>query len=167
MAHTRLRKFNTKKTYPEQKLDNDLCMAVRAGNHIFLRGQVGQDLQGNMVGVGDPGKQAQQAMRNVKQLLEEAGSKLAHICKITVYITDRAYREPVYREIGKWLKGIYPCSTGLIVQGLARPEWVMEIDVEAVIPEGKSGQATTGPEWADIRLKKAKAGKRRKQTRAA
>ena len=57
MAHIRLRKFNTKITYPEQKLDNDLCMAVRAGNHIFLRGQVGQDLKGNMVGVGDPRKQ--------------------------------------------------------------------------------------------------------------
>ena len=90
MAHIRLRKFNTKKTYHEQKLDNDLCMAVRAGNHIYRRGQVGKDLQGNMVGVGDPAKQAEQAMRNVKQLLEEAGSKLTHVCKITVYITDRA-----------------------------------------------------------------------------
>ena len=153
MTHLRLRKFNTKKTYPEQKLDNDLCMAVRAGNHIFLRGQVGQDLQGNMVGVGDPRKQAEQAMRSVKQLLEEAGSKLAHVCKITIYITDRAYREPVYQEIGRWLKGVYPCSTGLIVQGLARPEWVMEIDVEAVIPDNEAKRRPSGPEWADIRLK--------------
>ena len=167
MAHVRLRKFNTKITYPEQSLDNDLSMVVRAGNHIFLRGQVGQDLRGNMVGIGDPAKQAEQAMRNVKQLLEEAGSKLAHICKITVYITDRAYREPVYREIGRWLKGVYPCSTGLIVQGLARPEWVMEIDVEAVIPDGGTRRVTTGPEWADIRLKKTKLRRRRRQTRAA
>ena len=159
MAHVRLRKFNTKTTYPEQSLDNDLSMVVRAGNHIFLRGQVGQDLQGNMVGIGDPRKQAEQAMRNVKQLLEEAGSKLAHICKITVYITDRAYREPVYQEIVKWLKGVYPCSTGLIVQGLARPEWLMEIDVEAVIPDNEAHRPSTGPEWADIRLKTA--GRRR------
>ncbi|MSP81376.1 MAG: RidA family protein [Alphaproteobacteria bacterium] len=137
MAHTRLRKFNTRETYPEQKLDNDLCMVVRAGNHIFLRGQVGQTLDGRTVGVGDPGAQADQAMRNVKQLLEEAGSKLDHICKITVYITDRAYREPVYQAIGTWLKGVFPCSTGLIINGLARPEWVMEIDVQAVIPEGE------------------------------
>jgi enamine deaminase RidA (YjgF/YER057c/UK114 family) len=163
MVHIRLRKFNTKITYPEQSLDNDLSMVVRAGNHIFLRGQVGQDLQGNMVGIGDPRRQAEQAMRNVKQLLEEAGGKLAHICKITVYVTDRAYREPVYREIGKWLKGVYPCSTGLIVQGLARPEWMMEIDVEAVIPEDESRRRPTGPEWADIRLKK-KGGGRRKRT---
>jgi len=135
MAHVRLRKFNTRDTYPEQKLDNDLAMVVRAGRHIFLRGQVGQDLEGNNVGVGDARKQAEQAMRNVKQLLGEAGSRLDHICKITVYITDRIHREPVYREIGKWLKGVHPCSTGLIVSGLARPEWVVEIDVEAVIPE--------------------------------
>ena len=45
MAHTRIRKFNTRDTYPEQKLDNDLCQAVVArGTTIFLRGQCPQDL---------------------------------------------------------------------------------------------------------------------------
>jgi enamine deaminase RidA (YjgF/YER057c/UK114 family) len=161
MAHRRIRKFNTKDTYPEQKLGNDLAMAVRAGNHVFLRGQVGQDLDGRMVGAGDPGRQARQAMKNVKRLLEEAGSCLAHICKVTIYITDRAYREPVYREIGRWLKGVYPCSTGLIVSGLARPEWVMEIDVEAVIPAGEEDRRpVTGPAWM------AKAKSRRRKTKA-
>jgi enamine deaminase RidA (YjgF/YER057c/UK114 family) len=136
MAHRRLRKFNTKKTYPEQKLDNDLCMSVRAkGTFVFLRGQVGQDLDGRIVGVGDPAAQTEQAMKNVKVLLEEQGAKLEDICKITVFITDRAYREPVYRVIGKWLKGVFPVSTGIIVHGLARPEWVMEIEAWAVIPE--------------------------------
>ena len=43
--HTRIRKFNTRDTYPEQKLDNDLCQAVVAhGRTVFVRGQVGQDL---------------------------------------------------------------------------------------------------------------------------
>jgi len=136
MAHRRLRKFNTKKSYPEQKLDNDLSMSVRAkGTFVFLRGQVGQDLDGRMVGIGDPAAQAEQAMKNVKVLLEEQGARLEDICKITIYITDRAYREPVYRVIGKWLKGVFPVSTGIIVQGLARPEWVMEIEAWAVIPE--------------------------------
>ncbi len=131
--HVRLRKFNTRDTYHNQSLDNDLCQVVRAGNMIFLRGQVGSDFDGNVVGIGDPAAQTEQAMRNVKQLLEEAGASLDDICKITVYITDRAYREDVYRVIGKWLKGVFPVSTGLIVQGLARPEWVMEIDVIAVV----------------------------------
>lgn len=134
-THTRLRKFNTRATYPEQSLDNDLCQVVRAGNMVFLRGQVGSDFDGNVVGAGDAAAQTEQAMRNVQQLLEEAGSKLEHICRIQVYITDRRYREPVYRVIGKWLKGVYPVSTGLIVNGLAKPEWVMEIEVTAVIPD--------------------------------
>jgi len=111
-------------------------MSVRAkGTFVFLRGQVGQDLDGRMVGIGDPAAQAEQAMKNVKVLLEEQGAQLEDICKITIYITDRAYREPVYRVIGKWLKGVFPVSTGIIVQGLARPEWVMEIEAWAVIPE--------------------------------
>ena len=114
-------------------MDNDLCQVVKAGNLIFLRGQVGSDFEGNVIGVGDPAAQTEQAMRNVKQLLEEAGASLEDICKITIYITDRAYREEVYEVIGKWLKGVFPVSTGLIVQGLAKPEWVMEIDVIAVI----------------------------------
>jgi enamine deaminase RidA (YjgF/YER057c/UK114 family) len=137
MAHERFRKFNTRDTYPNQKLSNDLCQVVKArGTLVFVRGQVGQDLEtAKSVGAGDPGAQADQAMRNVKQLLEEAGSKLEHICRIQVYITDRAYREPVYQAIGKWLQGVFPVSTGLIVQGLARPEWVMEIEATAVIPD--------------------------------
>jgi len=135
MAHIRFRKFNTKEMYPEQNLDNDLCMAVRAGNLVFLRGQTGMDFEGKVHGIGDPGAQAETAMKNVKILLEEAGARLDHVCKVTVYITDRAYREPVYRVIGKWLKGVFPVSTGLIVQALAKPELLMEIDVDAVIPE--------------------------------
>ncbi len=137
MAHVRIRKYNTKNLYPGQVYDNDLCMVIRAGNHIFLRGQTGMDFDGKMVGVGDPAAQAENAMRCVKTLLEEAGARLEHICKTTIYVTDRKYREPVYQVVGKWLKGIYPCSTGLIVSGLAKPEMLMEIDVEAVIPEEK------------------------------
>ena len=45
MTHTRIRKFNTGDTYPEQNLDNDLCQAVVAGNTVYLRGQVAQDLE--------------------------------------------------------------------------------------------------------------------------
>ena len=140
-THTRLRQFNTKDTYPEQSLDNDLCQAVVAGNTVYLRGQVGQDLETReSVGTGDPAAQTEQAMKNVEMLLGEAGARLEDICKITVYITDRAYREPVYRVIGSWLKGVFPVSTGLIIQGLARPEWVMEIDVIAVIPDDRLGK---------------------------
>jgi len=135
MTHQRIRKFNTSEMYPGKGMDNDLCMAVRAGNRVFLRGQTGFDLDGNMTGVGDAAAQAENAMSCVKILLEESGAKLEHICKVTIYITDRSYREEVYEVVGRWLKGIHVCSTGLIVKGLALPEMMMEIDVEAMIPE--------------------------------
>ena len=138
MTHTRLRKFNTRDTDPEQKLDNDLCQIVVArGTTVFLRGQVGQDLEtGESVGIGDAAAQADQAMRNIETLLTEAGSELSHITKIVVYITDSRHREPVYRTIGHWLKGVFPVSTGLVIDGLARPEWLVEVDATAVIPDG-------------------------------
>jgi len=135
MAHQRIRKFNTKDTYPDQDLDNDLCQVVRAGNTLYLRGQVGTDFDGNLIGFNDPKAQTEQAMKNVKQLLEEAGSCLDHVCKITIYLTSREIREVVYRTVGKWLKGVFPVSTGVIVAGLAKPEWLLEVDVIAVIPE--------------------------------
>lgn len=134
MTHRRIRPFNTRDTYPEQNLDNDLSQAVVAGNLVFLRGQVGQDLDtGECVGVGDPAAQAEQAMANIELLLGEAGARLQDICKLVVYVTDIRHREAVYRVMGRWLRGVHPCSTGLVVDALARPEWVVEIDATAVI----------------------------------
>jgi enamine deaminase RidA (YjgF/YER057c/UK114 family) len=135
MAHQRFRRFNTSLYYKKQTVANEMCMAVRAGNHVFLRGQTGFDLEGNFVGLGDAAAQAEQAMQNVRVLLEEAGAKMEHICKITTYITDRAWREPVYAVTGRHLAGIAPVGTGLIVNGLAIPEMLVEIDIDAVIPE--------------------------------
>jgi enamine deaminase RidA (YjgF/YER057c/UK114 family) len=126
--------FNTKDTYPNQSLDNDLCQAVRAGNTVYVRGQLGTDFDGNLIGLGDARAQAEQAMKNVKQLLEEAGSQLQDIVKITIYLIDPRYREEVYQVVGQWLKGVYPISTGLVVSALGQPQWLMEIDVIAVIP---------------------------------
>ena len=137
MAHLRLRKFNTKETYPEQKLDNDLSQAVVAkGTNVFLRGQVSQDLETReTLYVGDPKLQTRKTMENIDLLLKEAGSCMDHVCRIVVYLVDIRYREEVYQEMGKWLKGVYPCSTGLVVPALARPDWLVEIEVTAVIPD--------------------------------
>jgi len=137
MAHTRIRPFNTKATYPEQKLDNDLSQAVVArGTLVFLRGQVAQDLETReSLHVGDPGAQAGKALENIRLLLAEAGSDLSHICRSVVYLTDIRHREAVYLEMGRHLKGVHYCSTGLVVTALARPEWLVEIEVTAVIPD--------------------------------
>src|SRR3989442_1835179 len=112
-----------------------MCWLLKAGNRLFMRGQTGLDLHHRLVAPEDGAAQAAQAMRNVTQLLEEAGSSLEHICKVTTYITDRAYRVPVYNTVGRYLKGIPTVATGLIVKGLAMPEMKVELDVDAVIPQ--------------------------------
>src|SRR5215207_830100 len=137
-THRRIRQFNTRDTYPEQNLDNDLCQAVVAGSTIYLRGQIGQDLETReSVGVGDVAAQTERAMANIAMLLEESGSALEDIVKIVVYLTDIRFRDPVYQVMGRWLKGVFPVATGVVVSALARPEWVVEIDAIVVIPESR------------------------------
>jgi enamine deaminase RidA (YjgF/YER057c/UK114 family) len=134
-GHVRVRPFNTRDTYPEQRLGNDLSQAVIAGNTIYLRGQVAQDLDTREnVAVGDPAGQAEQVMRNIERLLGECGAALEHIVSCHVYLTDIRYREPVYRVLGERLAGVHPVFTGLVVSALARPEWVVEVTAVAVLP---------------------------------
>ena len=138
MDHLRIRKFNTKNTYPEQNLDNDLCQAVvtDGGKIIWMRGQCPQNLDdGINIKSAKPEDQTHKVMQNIKQLIEEAGGEMKHLVKIVVYITDIKNREAVYRIIGQYTKGIHPVSTGLVVNSLARPEWLVEVDATAVIPK--------------------------------
>ena len=134
-GHLRIRPFNTADSYPEQRLDNDLCQAVVAGNTVYLRGQVPQDLgSGESLHVGDPAAQAELVMTNVATLLAEADAAVEHVVSCTIYLTDIRHREAVYRVLGRHLKGVYPVFTGLVVAALARPEWLVEVTVVAVRP---------------------------------
>ena len=138
MTHQRIRKFNTKDTYPEQNLDNDLCQAVvtKAGRTVWMRGQCPQNLDdAKNIESHDPAEQTHKVMQNIRQLIEEAGGDMSHLVKLVVYITDVRHRETVYRTMGNYIKGVYPVSTGLVVQALARPDWLVEIDATAVIPD--------------------------------
>ena len=138
MAHHRIRKFNTGDTYPEQNLDNDLCQAVvtQGGKTVWIRGQCPQNLDdAKNIDSHDPAEQTHKVMRNISQLVTEAGGEMAHVVKLVVYITDIRHREAVYRTMGEYIKGVHPVCTGLVVQALARPEWLVEIDAIAVIPD--------------------------------
>ena len=134
-GHVRIRPFNTADTYPEQRISNDLCQAVVAGNTIYLRGQVAQDLDtGASVAAGDPASQAHKVVDNIELLLREAGASLENLVTCHVYLTDVRYREPVYRALGERLRGVYPVFTGVVVDALARPEWLVEVTATAVLP---------------------------------
>ncbi len=137
MDHRRLRKFNQTQMryYDRQRLANDMCMVVVAERHVFVRGQTGHDLAGtNAIALGDAAAQADQAMRNVKTLLADAGAALDDIVKVTVWVTDRDHRVPVLNAIGRHLKGVPVALTDVIIKGLATPELLMEVDVDAVLP---------------------------------
>jgi len=138
MTHQRIRPFNTKQTYPEQCLDNDLCQAVVTfgGKTVWMRGQCPQNLDDakNIENL-DPAAQTHKVMQNIRQLITEAGGEMSHLVKLVVYITDIRHREAVYQIMGKYIKEVHPVCTGLVVTALARPEWVVEIDATAVIPD--------------------------------
>ena len=138
MTHERIRPFNTRDTYPEQALDNDLAQAVvtRGGRTVWMRGQCPQDLDtSETLASSDPAEQAHLVMRNIRRLVEEAGGTMAHVVKLVVYLTDVRHREAVYRAMGEHVRGVHPVCTGLVVVALARPEWLVEIDATAVIPD--------------------------------
>ena len=92
MPHIRHRLHNVQDQHPERSIRSDMCGAVISGERIFLRGQTGYTIhptERKFVGLGDAAAQAGQAMKNVKQLLEETGARMEDICRIKVWVIDR------------------------------------------------------------------------------
>lgn len=110
--------------------------AVKKGNIIFISGQTGVDYHtGSVVGKGDVVAQARQAYENIKAILEKAGATFDDVVKITDYVTPEAL--PNYKATAKvrleYLKKDFPASTGVVVNRLISSEFVIEIDVIAVL----------------------------------
>jgi enamine deaminase RidA (YjgF/YER057c/UK114 family) len=134
--HTRVRRYHSNAVrygVSQQNIDCDFCMAVRAGQHVVLRGQTGTDLTELMHGVGDPPAQAEQAMQNVAALLGEAGARLTDVTKAIVFVTDRAYLAGVTDVVLRHLGPAAPCLSTMIVKGLANPDLSMEVDITAMV----------------------------------
>jgi len=133
-AHERLRKFETNQWYRgQQTLNSQLCMVVKAGDWLAIRGQTGHDLEGEFHGLGDPAEQTEQAIRNLATLMEDGDGRFDDICKVKIWVTDRAYIEPVQRVLAEHLRGIHVVMNTVVINGLARRYMDMEIDVYAVI----------------------------------
>lgn len=109
------------------------AQVVKAGNTIYLAGQVAQDERGRLVGPGDFRAQATQVFENLKKALAAAGADFDKLVKITVYLTDPRYRESLMEVRAQYLRGALPASTLVIVAGLAQPEYLLEIEGIAVI----------------------------------
>jgi len=110
--------------------------AVRTGNVVWISGQVSMSPEGELVGVDDPIKQTEQVFDNLKTVLKEAGGTLDDIVSTTTYMVDRAHMLDINDVRARYITGpCPPTSTLLIVAGLARPEFLVEISAVAVIPE--------------------------------
>ena len=100
---------------------------------IYIAGQVAQDERGQVVGRGDFSAQATQVFENLKKALSSAGADFKDLVKITVYLTDARYREPLGEVRSKYLKDPLPASTLVVVAVLAQPDYLLEIEGIAVL----------------------------------
>ncbi|HLA16537.1 MAG TPA: RidA family protein [Candidatus Limnocylindrales bacterium] len=105
---------------------------VRAGDTLYVSGQVAKDRDNAFVGVGDPDAQCRQVFTNLAAVLEEAGSSLDHIVKLTIYLTDSAYIDTFRSVRNELLTRPMPASTLVVVSALAAPELLVEIEAIAV-----------------------------------
>jgi len=107
--------------------------AVRAGNLLFLAGQVARDKEGRTVGLGDAAAQADQIMKNIGALLEAAGATFDNIVKLNVFTTDMRYSPAVGQVRRRYMREPFPASTSVQVVALADPELLLEIEAIAVL----------------------------------
>ncbi len=107
--------------------------AVRAGNTLYISGQVAQDREGNVVGRGDIVAQAAQVFSNLKAVVEAAGGTLQDIVKLTTYTTSLSCRPAIAEARSKYWQSDWPASTFVVISSLATPDFLVEVEAIAVL----------------------------------
>jgi 2-iminobutanoate/2-iminopropanoate deaminase len=108
--------------------------ALRAGNTLYVAGQVARDAQGQIVAPHDAAGQAHQVFHNLGAVLKAAGATPNDVVKITTYLIDRNDASAVSAVRLAFFGDHQPPHTGLIVAGLGSPELRLEVEVIAVLP---------------------------------
>ncbi len=110
---------------------------VRGGRLVFLSGQVAQDTLGNVVGKGDIRVQTKQVFANIQAGLASVGADWSNVVKMNTYLTD-ASNIAAFREVREQVMANVkprPASTAVVIAKLFGEEWLLEIEVVAVVPE--------------------------------
>ena len=108
-----------------------LSQAVKAGDWLYISGQIALDPDGNVVGKGDMRAQSQRVFENIEAILQQAGGALDNLVRITAYLTDMS-RYTEYNEVRtKFLGTCPPASTTIQVSGLAFEGLLVEVDAVA------------------------------------
>ena len=104
--------------------------AVRVGNdiHVSGTGPVGADTD-------DPATQMEQCLTLIASVLKEAGSSIEHVVRTRLYLTRVEDWEEVGRIHGKFFSIVRPAATMVVVASLLNPDWRVEVEVDAVVPQ--------------------------------
>jgi reactive intermediate/imine deaminase len=119
------------------------AVVVESGPLVFVSGQVAYDAQRHVVGKGDMRAQTRQAFENLKAVLAEAGTDLAHVVRLNAYLTDMSQLEG-HREVRKEYLGDFagsPASTLVGVSRLVNPDLLLELEAVAVVASPKAPAA--------------------------
>ena len=124
-----------KKLFYRHKVGTDrrLQSRVKIGNQVFVTGTVATDEAGNAVAPGDMYAQAKQALGNIERVLQRAGASMKDVVRTRMFVTDISRWEEVGRAHGEYFKAIRPCTTMVEVSKLIAPEYLVEIEADAVI----------------------------------
>jgi len=106
---------------------------ARAGDFVFVAGQIAKDETGAWVGIGDAGAQARQVYRNIGRCLASVGASARDVVKINTILVDRADREAVTAARFAFFGDHRPPHTGIIAS-LGSPEVRVEVEVIAYVP---------------------------------
>ena len=107
--------------------------AVRAGNTIYVAGQLARAADGSIVGVGDMRAQTRKCLENLRIILEAAGARMADVVKITAFMTDMSRAPEAWEVRTEYFAANPPASTGVEVKALTRPDCLIEIEAIAVV----------------------------------
>ena len=113
--------------------DRGYSHAAKAGKTLYIAGQVAKDVQGRLVGKGDFEAQARQTYANLRNILQEAGGDLKNIVKMTTILTHYANIESLRKIRNEFFGEIMPPNTLLIIESLAMPDFMIEVEAIAVL----------------------------------
>ncbi len=111
---------------------------VKSGELLFVAGQVALDAAGNLIGGGDVEIQTRQVFHNLSQVLSRSGANLRNVVEFTTYLVGRDSIQPFLNARAALFPslfpdGDYPPNTLLVVSGLVREEFLVEIKAVAAL----------------------------------